>query len=348
MLVARLARRLDEKLDQVLRFCRQRRLALFGAVLYLAILFLWLLTQGFPMETRPVVELALIGLFCASLNNLKRVARGVLVDWLPFFLILFTYDQLRRRADEVSEHVHIAPQWTLDHWLGHGTTLTTHLQHWLWSGRPRWWDYISLCVYLSHFVVTIGVAVVLWLRGTEMFRAFRAAVVTMFGLALLTYAAYPAAPPWWVNEHGAAPVHRLVVDTIDSLAGAGAAPPDPQIPTSVTHLYNPVAALPSLHAALPMVLLVFFWRSHRKFRPLLVTYAVAMAFTLVYTGEHFAFDILLGWIFAAGSVLLARRIRSAWHRRASPQRPPTTIHAQPSHVPELPVATATTGPTAAP
>lgn len=299
------------------------------------------------METRPVAELALLGSFCASLDNLKRFARGVLVDWAPFFLILFSYDQLRRHADELSGHVHIAPQWTLDHWLGHGTTLTTHLQQWLWSGRPRWWDYVALAVYLSHFVVTVGVAVVLWLRDAEMFRRFRAAVVTMFGLALLTYAAYPAAPPWWVSGHGSAPVHRLVVDTIDSLAGAGTTAAKAQIPTSVTHLYNPVAALPSLHAALPMVLLLFFWRSHRRLRPVFITYVVAMAFTLIYTGEHFAFDIVLGWIFAAGSVYAARQIRSAWHRRAPRRSLPTTIPAQPTPVPERPVVAAATGSSAA-
>ena len=32
---------------------------------------------------------------------------------------------------------------------------------------------------------------------------------------------------------------------------------------------------------------------------LLVAYTLAMAFTLVYTADHFVFDILLGWAYAA-------------------------------------------------
>ena len=45
---------------------------------------------------------------------------------------------------------------------------------------------------------------------------------------------------------------------------------------------------------------------------LLVAYPIAMAFTLVYTGEHFVIDILMGWLYAAvtfsiGSTLLDRR-----------------------------------------
>jgi membrane-associated phospholipid phosphatase len=42
---------------------------------------------------------------------------------------------------------------------------------------------------------------------------------------------------------------------------------------------------------------VFFWpRVRRRWRPLLGAYALAMAFSLVYSAEHYVFDILLGWL----------------------------------------------------
>jgi hypothetical protein len=63
---------------------------------------------------------------------------------------------------------------------------------------------------------------------------------------------------------------------------------------------NPVAAVPSMHAALPVLLLLFLWsRARRLLRVLLVSYAALMGFVLVYTGEHFVFDILAGWACAA-------------------------------------------------
>ena len=37
----------------------------------------------------------------------------------------------------------------------------------------------------------------------------------------------------------------------------------------------------------------------RRWRPLLVAYPLIMAFTLVYTAEHYVIDILLGWALAA-------------------------------------------------
>ena len=49
---------------------------------------------------------------------------------------------------------------------------------------------------------------------------------------------------------------------------------------------NNVAAMPSLHAAYPMFILLFFWRRARwPVRALLVSYVLAMAFTLVYAGR---------------------------------------------------------------
>jgi membrane-associated phospholipid phosphatase len=70
----------------------------------------------------------------------------------------------------------------------------------------------------------------------------------------------------------------------------------------------PVGALPSLHAAWPFLLLVFFWPMAGRWRVLLVAYALAMAFTLVYTGDHFVFDILLGWAYVIVAVLVFRAV----------------------------------------
>jgi len=61
---------------------------------------------------------------------------------------------------------------------------------------------------------------------------------------------------------------------------------------------NPVAAMPSLHAAFPLMLLLFFWSAGLWVRLLLGAYTLAMAFTLVYGGEHFVMDIVAGWLIA--------------------------------------------------
>jgi membrane-associated phospholipid phosphatase len=64
---------------------------------------------------------------------------------------------------------------------------------------------------------------------------------------------------------------------------------------------NLVAAVPSLHSAFTMLVALFLWpRVRRPLRPLLLLYPLAMGLTLMATGEHYFFDVLLGWMYAGG------------------------------------------------
>jgi membrane-associated phospholipid phosphatase len=63
---------------------------------------------------------------------------------------------------------------------------------------------------------------------------------------------------------------------------------------------NQVAAVPSLHAAFTALVAMFLWpRVNRIWRPLLAAYPLAMGLTLMATGEHYFFDVCLGWCYAA-------------------------------------------------
>ena len=53
----------------------------------------------------------------------------------------------------------------------------------------------------------------------------------------------------------------------------------------------------------------------------LVAYVLAMAFTLVYTGEHYVADIVIGWLYAAAVVAGV-----AWARRRRAARPAQSAH----------------------
>jgi membrane-associated phospholipid phosphatase len=86
---------------------------------------------------------------------------------------------------------------------------------------------------------------------------------------------------------------------------------------------NMVAAIPSLHAALAAMIAAFLWRRvQRKWRPLLVGYVLMMAFTLVYSAEHYVIDILLGWALAAVVLAVVGRFES--RRSAPPDEPEPT------------------------
>jgi len=52
-----------------------------------------------------------------------------------------------------------------------------------------------------------------------------------------------------------------------------------------------------------------FWRT------LVGAYPLAMAFALVYSGEHYVVDVLLGWIYAVVAFCGMRRAFARWARR---------------------------------
>ena len=75
---------------------------------------------------------------------------------------------------------------------------------------------------------------------------------------------------------------------------------------------NPVGALPSLHAAYPVLFLLLFWAvAGTRWRFVLVGYVAAMAFVLVYFAEHYVFDVLMGWAYALAAFVLVGRILTA-------------------------------------
>ncbi|MFN2615947.1 MAG: phosphatase PAP2 family protein, partial [Thermoleophilaceae bacterium] len=150
----------------------------------------------------------------------------------------------------------------------------------------------------THFLVTVVVAAVLWRVSRERFRRFRARVVTLAFTAIAFFAVYPTVPPWMAGREHLIPTVRRIPLRVSHHLGIQ---PVATIFEHGSHFANSVAAVPSLHAAFPMLLLIFFWSSGWPARTLLGAYVLTMGLVVVYSGEHYVFDVLAGWAFAAGT-----------------------------------------------
>jgi membrane-associated phospholipid phosphatase len=73
-------------------------------------------------------------------------------------------------------------------------------------------------------------------------------------------------------------------------------------------------------------------RVHRGWRPWLVAYVLVMAFTLVYTAEHYVVDILLGWALAAVVIAVTDRFQSR-RRALAPSKAGDPLNSVPAAVP---------------
>jgi hypothetical protein len=282
---------------------------------------------GIPYSEDTILLWLTAALFVASVGELGRWRRGVIRDWLPLYVVLAVYALLRGYASHVLWGPFIRPQAAFDRWIGFGTAPTVQLQRWLFDPHHlRPWDYAAWTVYMSHFFVSYVVLAVLWKRDYARFRRYLPLFVGLTFLGYAIYVLYPAMPPWMASQTGhLAHTTRIIPLVWDHVGVHQAA----AIFTGGTRFDNNIAAMPSLHAAYPMLLLLFFWpTSRRPVRALLVAYVLAMAFTLVYTGEHFVIDELVGWACAAtvyfvGSYLLDRAAARRERRAASrPEREP--------------------------
>jgi hypothetical protein len=252
-------------------------------------------------------------------------------DWVPILILLVLYDMSRGFADELLP-VHIDAMIHADRAL-FGVVPTVWLQQHLYvRGEVRWWDVGVSFVYFSHFVVSLTIAVVLWLRNRAVWLGFMRRWFFLTFAGLVTYFLYPAAPPWYAAKYGhlSETIYRTSTDGWHEIGLRSAG----KLVTAGQAMSNPVAAMPSLHSAFAMLVVAFFFaRVGRRWVPVLLLYPLAMTFTLVYGGEHYVVDVLVGWAYVLVSFVVVGAAERRWSARRA--EPPAGL---PVGAPEAPVA----------
>jgi PAP2 superfamily protein len=174
-----------------------------------------------------------------------------------------------------------------------------------WAIGSSWLIHISDFMYVNaHFIITTAFLVWLYFWRNEAFYFIRNMFMVAMALALVLYVVYPTAPPRFLPEWG-------FTDTVSDFFGAGAS-------HSASVLYNPYAAMPSMHVAfalmigIPAVKLVK-WRPGKIFWAF---YPVFITFVVISTANHFWLDAAVGGVVAAvsayASAALARARPDAW------------------------------------
>ncbi len=292
-------------------------------VLYFISLGVWSAHYGIPVQRELVVAWVCGALACASLGRPWREVLRLVRDWLPMMILLSAYDFSRGAADRLGIGVHVHPMIDFDRFLFFGTTPNQWLQAHLNDPKVvNWIDVAFTLIYTSYFIVPFIVAGFLWARDRLEFLRFSRRIVTLAAAGVATYVAFPAAPPWMAANMGL--LHGVARTTSDGWQVIGGRTVELFDEGQAT--VNQVAAVPSLHSAITMLVALFLWpRVRRPLRPLLVLYPLAMGLTLIATGEHYFFDVLLGWTYA-GTVMGAwawwerRRERVTVRGRSRPPR----------------------------
>ena len=119
-------------------------------------------------------------------------------------------------------------------------------------------------------------------------------------VALVGYVLYPTAPPRFFPEWG-------FLDSVSEFTGVEPAS------DGVSAMFNPYAAIPSMHVAFALMIgwsLARLVRG-RVARALWWAYPVVVTYVIVATGNHFLLDAALGAATAGASALAARELARA-------------------------------------
>lgn len=230
--------------------------------------------------------------------------RPFLVRFVPFLGLLLVYDSFRSIATQLNSHVNYFPMIDFDRWMFGGHLPTVELQHLLWHGHLQWYDFYFYFLYTIHFLVPVVLAVVIWRFRDKLYWQYVWAIVGLSFAAFITYVLFPAAPPWLANVHHLIePIHRISSDVWQAMGV-----------NNFSEVYsnmspNEVAAVPSLHSAYPLLFTLFIIRLFGIRRTWWVLiYPVSMWIGVVYLGEHYVFDVILGALYALGAYVAADRL----------------------------------------
>jgi len=197
-----------------------------------------------------------------------------LLAWPGLLVASLPYIALRGIADDTGlPRQRLALEF--DRALGLGATPSERLQAWLFSGELSRFDWFWLVIHASWFLLPAAITGYVVLFRWPLFRSLATVRLATLYVALIGFLLLPTEPPWIATD---------AVRLLDLKAGGVVA-----IDT------NPLAAFPSLHIALPAAIALWARAVGMRWWALLyAVHTVLTVFDVIYLGEHFVADVLLG------------------------------------------------------
>ncbi len=172
------------------------------------------------------------------------------------------------------------------------------IQAWA-SGSHALMDFSSWLYVNAQTSITLTALVYLYVRHNRSFYFVRNMFAIAMLIALVGYAVFPTAPPRFLPEWG-------FTDSVYDLTGMHVS----HASASMTALFNPYAAVPSMHVAFALMI---GWPLGALARTRVASvlwrlYPLLIAFVIVATANHFILDAVLGALTAGVSAIGARRL----------------------------------------
>ena len=283
----------------------------------------WLLCAFWAVQGKLRWDHLALAVFATVLAYGSTWSKRLYLGILPIGLVGVLYDSMRavKNVGLTPDNVHVCDLRAIDQRLfgielnGVRTTLHDYLQ----LHATPFWDFYFAIPYATFLWVMVAYAVYLFRRDYPALQRFTWSFLVMNVAGFITYHLYPAAPPWYYHQHG------CVVDLATHASeGPNLARVDAWLGISFfSGMYgrssDVFGAVPSLHVAYPLLLLIDGFRRHRWLgRSLLILFYVSMCCAAVYLDHHWVFDIVVGSLYAIVVSSLIRRVFNARWGEALP------------------------------
>lgn len=216
-----------------------------------------------------------------NMNTIERVRDGIAEIGLIVALFM-AYEVTRGIAagkeavafGHARQVMHVEQKLGLFHEIG--------LQTWFLT-EPSLVHFLNFIYAYTHLAAIVAFAIWVYLFHSDRYPMIRNTFLLILGTGLTIYILFPLAPPRFFPYTG-------FVDTLKLYSGVNY---DQQ---SVSMLYNPFAAMPSLHVGFSLFSGIGLIQVGRRliYWIIGITYPILMALSVVGTANHYILDVIVG------------------------------------------------------
>lgn len=259
--------------------------------------------------TPKILTICFLILVAGILGKLKIFLKG----WFIFISFLYLFDSLRGTIYILTCKLNLPvyalyaikiekklfsniPSVSLQNIFLKGTT----------SSDFTWFEKFLTVLHGTHFIAFLFVGLIIWIHKSDYFRSYKTSFYLVASIGIAGYFIVPTVPPWMASQtfHIIPELTRFNILIYNVI-----------IPTIKTGFdTNPIAAMPSLHAAFPILCSIILWHTYRWKALFFFIYTFFVLFVIVYSGDHYVVDIIVGGILSILCYFLAFKVKLAFSK----------------------------------
>ena len=233
-------------------------------------------------------------------------SRKIIMSFIFFLLFWVIYDSMRVYPNYMFNDVHILEPYNLEKLLfsikSEGSLIIPN--EYFASNTNPFFDIITGIFYLTWVPLPIAYGFYLFFNDRRMLLKFSFTFLLTNIIGFVLYYTYPAAPPWYFINNGIIenfdiPGNAANLMRFDAMIGS------PLFENMYNKNANVFAAIPSLHAAYPIIL--FYFGLKKKYFLLSIVFfidIIGIWFAAVYSLHHYIIDLILGGMCALFAIFV--------------------------------------------